>query len=300
MRLRTAASLPYFVVRAAVELARAQRLGLEGAAFGWFGFGLGLRVIPVAPRAGIELVLNPVSMVRYLEFPFVYRNLRAGEILDVSSPRLLSLYVASKHPDARITVLNPDSRDLDRTRKVAKRERVGDQLRLELAGVDAVFGERNRYDTIYAVSVVEHIAGAYDEREAVSQLWPALKPGGRLILTVPTDRTFRTEYRDRDLYGTAEPDAEGKFFFARFYDEDAIQERLIDSVGVQPAVLEWYGETVPGQFNEWEQRVMQRGSLARFVHDPMLAAQDWRRYSDWSAMPGIGICGLVFEKPGGS
>src|SRR5579863_1725324 len=130
MRLRTAASLPYFAVRAAAQLARAQRLGLEGAPFGWFGFRLGLRVIPVAPRAGIELVLNPVSIVRYLEFPFVYRHLRAGEILDVSSPRVLSLYVASKHPDARIRLLNPDARDLERTRKIAKRERLGDQLRL--------------------------------------------------------------------------------------------------------------------------------------------------------------------------
>ncbi len=297
MRLRTAASLPYYVVVAAAQLARAQRRGLEGAPFGWFGFGLGLRLLPVAPRAGIELLLNPVSMVRYVEFPFAYRHLRTGEILDVSSPRLLSLYVASKHPDARIRVLNPDARDLERTRTIAKRKRVDGRLQLELAGVDAVFGERDRYDAIYAVSVVEHIAGAYDERTALAQLWPAVKPGGRLILTVPADRTFRTESREQNLYGTAAPDAEGAFFFQRFYDENAVRERLIEPVGVEPAVVEWYGEDVPGQFDEWEQRVMQRGSLARFVDDPMLAAQRWRRYPDWAAMPGIGVCCLVFEKP---
>jgi SAM-dependent methyltransferase len=165
-------------------------------------------------------------------------------------------------------------------------------------GVETLDGLERQYDAIWSLSVVEHIADEHGEdREAVKRMWRALRPGGRLILTVPTDKQAWDEYRDRDHYGTQQlANAEGAHFFQRFYDAEAIRARICAAIGQAPAAMEWFGEKTPGHFHAYVARWLQAGQRAT-LRDPLDVAMNYRTYAQFADMPGAGVCGLLFIKP---
>jgi SAM-dependent methyltransferase len=244
------------------------------------------------------MLLSPVSSVRYFEFPFALSCLSSASAscLDVSSPQLFSLYVATHERDKTITIMNPDGRDLAVTTRT-----IGDlglsNVLVRNAAVDALSGEPNTFDCVWSISVIEHIAGDYDDRQAVKLMYAALAAGGRLILTVPVDRAFHDEYRDVDYYGTA-PQVSGRYFFQRWYDKNAIWSRIVDSVGVEPEVVQWFGEREPGVFAAQEKRWLDTG-LAETVNDQRSMVDGYRLFDSWESMPGQGVCGLMFKKAEG-
>ena len=71
-------------------------------------------------------------------------------------------------------------------------------LHLEALDLRSALSDGKTYDCIWSLSVVEHIAGQYDDRYAIQAMYKALEPGGRMILTVPVDRLFWDEYRVQD------------------------------------------------------------------------------------------------------
>jgi hypothetical protein len=127
-------------------------------------------------------------------------------------------------------------------------------------------------------------------------MYDALKEGGTLILTVPVDRRFWSEYRDKDYYGTQGRSAErGKYFFQHFYDKAAIQERLLFSIEQQPKIMRWFGETSPGRFHEYIQSWIREGYDC-IVEDPREIVGNYREFASWEEMPGVGVCGLAIKK----
>src|ERR1035438_10175735 len=114
----------YMKGRAAARYAAARNtVGME---FDAFGRKLGWRLLsrgglPMA-REATWLLINPVSITRYFEFPFVFQCLpdRPGAWLDVSSPRLLGLYVADKKLATSLEMINPDMRDIFQTREISQ------------------------------------------------------------------------------------------------------------------------------------------------------------------------------------
>jgi hypothetical protein len=126
-------------------------------------------------------------------------------------------------------------------------------------------------------------------------MYDSLSDGGRLIITVPVDRAFWTEYRDHDYYGTQDQKIKGKFFFQNIYDKNAIWERLVAPIGREPEGVRWFGETLPGRFAEYQQRWMRDGYNCT-VNDPREITDYYREFSSWEEMPGIGVCGLMFKK----
>ena len=65
------------------------------------------------------------------------------------------------------------------------------------------------FDCIWCISVIEHVAGAYDNREAIRMMWDVLKPGGRLIVTTMVNRTFSARVPRPDAYGTQSATQQG-------------------------------------------------------------------------------------------
>jgi SAM-dependent methyltransferase len=291
----------YWTGRGAARYATAR--GLPGMEFDRYGRRVGRRLLArLAPGCAGYLVA-PVSNLRYWEFPFALGCLPAapGACLDVSSPRLFSYYVAERWPQATIDVINPDPQDYSMTDATARRLGLSN-LHVRHAGVDLLArgagaeGLGGPYDCIWSISVIEHIAGAYDERQALAWMWEALRPGGRLILTVPVDRAYEDEYRDADLYQTQGDGApRDKYFFQRVYDEASLRERIIGTVGREPTVLQWYGETRAGKFREMERAIIAAG-LDAAVGQPRDMVEHFRTFASWSEMPGFGVCGLMFEK----
>jgi cyclopropane fatty-acyl-phospholipid synthase-like methyltransferase len=208
---------------------------------------------------------------------------------------MFSLYVASQFPQASILMINPDAADLAQSDRVIAAAGITN-IRTSPAGVHEVCRGDQKYDCIWSISVIEHIAGDYEDDGAVKMMFEALRPGGRLILTTGTDRTAWNEYRDGFYYGSPTPRNAESYFFQRWYDLEAIRRRIIAPIGVEPTTVEWWGEREKGRFKAYEEQALKRG-LDYTCRDAQEYAEGYRRFSSWEEMPGIGVCGLLFEKP---
>jgi SAM-dependent methyltransferase len=285
--------------RSVVATVIAIAMRAPGQRYGIAGRALGIRALLAGRRAvGRDLILTPVNIVRYWEFPFVQRHVPAGatRCLDVGSPRLFTIDLARRRPGARIRVINPDRADVAATRTLAAVAGLSN-VEIEPLAVADLAGDPARYDAIWSISVLEHIP-ADGDREAIAVLYAALAPGGRLLVTVPVDRHAWDEHRRVDTYRLGLPLQPEGYFFQHWYDEAAIRNRLLSAVGDAAAGigLEWFGEAQPGRFAAYEQAWMREGH-ARTVSDPIEIARGYRTYARWADMPGQGVCGLAISKP---
>lgn len=299
-RARRGIRLIVLAARSAGATAIAIVLRAPGQRYGVAGRRLGIRALRAGRRAaGRDLVLTPVNIVRYWEFPFVGRHAPPGatRCLDVGSPRLFAIDFARRHPGARVRVINPDRTDVAQTRALARVAGLAN-VEVEPIAVADLVGDPLRYDAIWSISVLEHIPDAGD-RDAVAVLYGALAPGGRLLLTVPADRRAWDEYRQSDTYRLGLPRRPEGYFFQRWYDEAAVRDRLLGPIADPAATihLEWFGERQAGRFAAYEQAWMRDGH-ARTVTDPLEIARGYRTYASWADMPGQGVCGIAITKPG--
>jgi SAM-dependent methyltransferase len=295
-RLRRLAATAGLLARSFAATRYAAREGAPGLEFAAFGRSLGLRALLAAERGALELLVTPVSIVRYWEFPFALRHLpqRPGRCLDISSPRLFSFYVASRRQPSSVRMLNPDRRDADVTRRLAARFGFRTIL-VEPLPVSAIEGLGQQFDSIWSISVIEHIP-EHGDTEAMQLMYSALAPEGTLIVTVPVDRRAWDEYRTDDVYALGVAPGPNGTFFQRWYDEPAIASRLLDPLGPIDARVEWFGERVAGRFAEYESDWLRRGR-ERTVDDPREIANWYLSYRAWGDMPGQGVCGIVLRKP---
>ena len=276
----------------------AVKLSDAGMMFNRYGRQHGWKLIRRLVRGGFAYLLAPVSSFRYFEFPFALASLppALGRCLDVSSPRLFSIYVSQKCHPASILMVNPDEQDIQLSATMVERLKISN-IRTICYGVDVLENPQDFFDCIWAISVIEHISGKYDDRYAVRLMYDALAMGGTLILTVPVDRQFWDEYRTQAHYGIPKKQSDvGGYFFQRYYDKAAIWGRLVHSIGVEPSSVRWFGEKNAGHFVKYEQRWLREGYNFT-VNDPMEMAENFKEFSSWELMPGKGVCGLVFKKP---
>jgi SAM-dependent methyltransferase len=175
-------------------------------------------------REGAIRVAIPLDPSRYLELPWARRALgaRAGErVLDLASPKLLAVALARSGVDVVSVDALPSEIDLWR--------RLAPETRFEVADGRALPYEDGAFDRAYSISVLEHIGGDGDER-SLAELARVVKPGGRIVLTVPYADAYFEDWRDRPVYG-ADGQAE-RYFFERWYDAP----RLDLLVGAAPVV----------------------------------------------------------------
>lgn len=289
MRLRSVASAPWYLARAAMARRYARRRGLD-MSFASYGVGVGRRLLRRSPRAALELLLVPVHDIRYWEFGFVWPRIAGGEHLDVASPRLLALRRASEKPSELITVINPDTRDTAATRSIAQRLGLRN---IHVLTISVASLPDRMFDSVWSISVVEHIA---QDTQAVARMWASVRPGGRLLMTVPVDRKHWDEYRDTDVYQLSRA-IDGPIFFQRFYTEETIRLRLLSATPGAQIELGWWGETRPGTFTAHVGRWVKHG-FRETVNDPRHVVDGYRAFNTWADMPGFGVCGIAATKPG--
>jgi ubiquinone/menaquinone biosynthesis C-methylase UbiE len=245
----------------------------------------------------IGLLCNPVSIVRYFEFQFAKDaanwNL-SRKWLDISSPRLFLLYGLSKYSNINLVAINPDNNDLSETANYLKILKLEDSACLVANNAQTLSFPDNNFDIITSISVIEHIPNQ-EAANALKEIYRVLKPGGKLILTFPCSNEFFEEWRDNDVYGLGSPSETNKYFFQRFYDINAIQKQLSEIIGEQPVTMQIFGEKVKGTFAEYEKRWMRTG-LNETVKDPYYISKDYKLYDSIEKLPGVGVCGLIFQK----
>jgi SAM-dependent methyltransferase len=189
---------------------------------------------------------------------------------------------------------NPDPVDIGETISTAQKLGIRNIV-TEVAAIDSLASLTNKYDCIWSISVVEHVYGSYEDKDAMRIMYQALKPGGRLIVTIPVDQKYWIEYRPTAPDGPMGVKTDLGYFTQRFYDANAIQERLVAPIGKAPSVVRWWGEKSKGRFMDYCNRWIRDGYECT-VDDPREFADHYQEFPAWADMPGVGVCGLMFEK----
>jgi SAM-dependent methyltransferase len=189
---------------------------------GWLRFwtasvGLGARYLLRHGylREAVIRVVVPLEPSRYLELPWTRRELaaRSGDrVLDLASPKLLAVVLAGE--GAEVTSVDQFDAEIEAWRKLAP------EVRFEVADGRALPFEDASFDHAYSVSVLEHIPEGGDA-VALRGLARVVKPGGRVVVTLPFATEYREDWRERDLYAESE-ERGGRYFFQRWYDEDRL------------------------------------------------------------------------------
>jgi SAM-dependent methyltransferase len=194
--------------------------------------------------------LLPVNYWRNLAFRFTLDELRPtpGErILDIGSPKLLSLFLAERtgaevYSTDRDPYFLPDYRNNRELSPLAPGKfHLLQQDARKLAFSDEYFHSG------YSLSVIEHIPGSGDG-ECLREVNRVLQPGGRFVATVPFHPEGRIEYRRADFYWSR-PDGSSptkeSVFYQRRYSEDELYRRLIEPSGLKLEKLVFIGTALP-------------------------------------------------------
>jgi SAM-dependent methyltransferase len=170
--------------------------------------------------------------------------LEAGlKVLDLGSPKDLALILARQH---RLAVVATDILEeaVELSRRYASAQgRSGNGAGKVISRVEdgrhLTFGD-NEFDAAYSVSVLEHIPEDGDTR-AIQELARVVRPGGRIVLTVPYAREYGETFVRRDVY-ERKWRGERPMFYERHYDYVRLTERLIEPFGARLLDLQLWSE----------------------------------------------------------
>lgn len=259
----------------------------------FFALALGLRTIKAGlTLEGVKLLLAPVGYWRFLPNAFVWQQFLHCEnpkILDVASPKLLSVLLASK------TQSEVHATDLDDEKIFTRWGRIAGAIDLKNYLVEYQDARRLTYpdesfDLVYSISVIEHIPEDGDML-ALGEFQRVLKPNGILVIEVPYRRQREVILAKYDSKGkpTKQPQ-----FYERHYDADLLRERL-ETPGLRIEKKLILGEWLP--VDRW----IVADRLPRFLRvvvlpfEPWLAALNyWARPTDRAGRPLAAL--IVYRK----
>ena len=249
---------------------------------------MGLRAIKAGMIVeGVKLLMTPVGYWRFLPFSFVWREFRKyrnPRVLDASSPKLLSLFFASKTSGQVYATDLDDEKIFTRWKRFAgilglRNYRVEYQDARKLSYPDDFF------DFIYSISVIEHIPENGDHL-ALAEFRRVLKPTGTLVLEVPYRRTREDIFKTNDSKGIPSKTLQ---FYERHYDAAALKERLeLTGLSIKKKVI--MGERIPldsAVLSDGLPRILR---VALLPWEPVLAAVNcWARVKDDRGIPGSAL-----------
>ena len=282
-----------------VNLLRASAAGLPGVGFhvalmGWALRGLGNHLTVAQAH---ELFARPMDSVRYFEFGFLWQAVAAletlGDYLDVSSPRLFSFRAVLSGKASRAVIANPDGADLAATRALFANAGIAQRCEFHQALVSDLAAMGRSFDTISCISVLEHIPPA-QTRQALADMWRMLKPGGRLLLSVPCAVVAFDEYINFNEYGLLDADEQGFVFGQRFFD-DALMRSQIYALTGAPSRAAVFGEIAGGEFFNNRQQKLDNPDYP-YWQEPLIMAKGFRCHDRIDQLPGLGVIAMEFVK----
>lgn len=269
-------------------------LRVPGSRFRWECFRAGVRCLRAGRWAdAYHCIVSPLDSVRHFEMDFFWRRIRTVRpvrVLDVSSPRLLTMALLRSDAKAHADMLNPDVGDLARTRLLASALGVADRCRFLGRMIDDLPEEDRGYPMVTCMSVLEHIV---DDMAAIRTMWERIAPGGRLLLSVPCAAQAIEEYSNIDDYGLLERDEAGYVFWQRYYDEARL--RAIFAITGMPVSRAVYAERVPGAYDA-DVRAKRTNPFYPRWREPWATARAYARRDDVATLPGMGVIALEFIK----
>lgn len=179
--------------------------------------------------------LRPMDFLRYREFDFALRAISElptpRRILDLSSPKLLPLTLASRFPEAQCISTDILEREVHWTEEKARLLKLGN-VRCERQDARRLDYPDGHFDLITSISVFEHIAPEVGgDIPAILELARVLRPGGWAMITVPASRRYMADYQPGDVYERQA--GSGKNFFQRFYTREMLEENFVQRPGLK-------------------------------------------------------------------
>lgn len=223
---------------------------MEGARRMFYSYGVKVGAELMARgqvKPALRHLIIPVSYWRSVEFGLVYdgADFRPSDrILDIGSPKLLSLYLAKKL-GAEVYSTDIDGYFVKEYTTLRQAERLApEKFHVEVEdGRKLSFGDAS-FDKIFSVSVVEHIP-EHGDSDCLREMGRVLRPGGRCLLTVPFSPLSADQYRSGGSFywsSASTSAADGSVFFQRRYSEQDLYERLIEPSGLRLRTLAYVGE----------------------------------------------------------
>ena len=241
------------------------------------------------------LICLPMDSTRYFEFHEVlnlFKDLSFSSCLDVSSPRLVPLMLLMQNRTAIVNILNPDNTDIQETKQLADALELTSRCIFRNSTIEMAKYSPETFDLITCISVLEHIPA---DKEAVELMWLLLRPGGRLILTLPCMAQPLEQYISRNDYNVLSPGPDGYTFWQRYYDEERLRKYIFNIAG-EPAKIIVYGERSQGLFHRNASMKRLLGSLYPFWRESYMMATEYRYFDTVADLPGEGVVMLEFVK----
>lgn len=176
-------------------------------------------------REALIRLLVPLDPSRYLEIPDALAQVdpAPGErVLDLASPKLAAVALARR--GARVTSVDALESEIATWRTLTAGE---PGVEFEIGDGRALDHADGSFDHAYSISVIEHIADDGDVL-ALGELARVVRPGGRVVVTLPYTERYQERWRDRPVYGEGEG-RDGRYFFERWYDAARVRQ-LTDAV----------------------------------------------------------------------
>jgi len=212
-----------------------------------FGFKIGfLSFIRGNYKAGLKRMIQPINYWRVTIFRIVAghifnstHNKSDTKILDIGSPKLLSIFLATNingeihatdlQDKAIFTEWEPNSRNLPLKSK----------LIFEFADAKNLAYPDRYFDVIYSLSVIHMITPADNgDILALREIQKKINSGGLLIIEVPYRQQYAVLYLSRNNF---EETYRGQpLFNERHYDDTTLEDRItknIDGVLLEKIVL---------------------------------------------------------------
>lgn len=238
-------------------------------------------------KRGLRFLVVPVNYWRTVEYRLV---MNAAEfqpddrVLDIGSPKLLSLYLA-KHVVAQVHATDIEDYFVGEYDYLRQLEGVSpDSYQASVADGRALPYGDNTFTKVFAISVIEHIPSSGDST-CVREIARVLAPEGRCLLTVPFAPVGRQEYAAGNSFYWAsssapDDDEQRGVFYQRRYSEQDLYERLVAPSGMRLERILYIGERVLTQSSHefCEYLPLQLGPIhplaSSLIHTP--PATSWR------------------------
>lgn len=249
----------------------------------------------ISSRTCYSLICIPMDSTRYFEFHEVVKtvaNYTFLRYLDVASPRMLPIMLLTQNRAAIADLLNPDSNDLLETEQLVDGLQLRERCIFEKSTIEMAKFTAETFDLITCISVLEHIPA---DEEAVKVMWSLLRPGGRLILTMPCMAQPLEQYISRYDYGVLSPGSDGYTFFQRYYDEERLHAVVFNNIG-RPVKIVVYGEISYGLFYRNSSLKRLLGPLYPFWRESYMMATEYRYFQSIAELPGEGVVYMEFLK----
>lgn len=260
-----------------------------------FGLSLAMKRSPSLPKPLVYRLLNgTLESTTYFEFDFAWRTLTSSsepgdrDYLDVLSPWLLPLLLMQRRQISRAIVVNRNSSTVQALQQLLDAADLGSRCEI----IDRLLGDCSlapgSFDVITSISGPAQVK---DDSALVATMWTLLKPGGRLIISVPCAFDVTEEISDHER--NEETDTEPLLSRPRIYDPHLLQQRIFSILG-EPASAAVYGETAKRDRRKVNGAALNPGYPP--PREPLAMARDWRCFSRVQDLPGQGVIAMTFTK----